>query len=80
MTAGSAIFWAAWIAAGVPTYAITMAYLQRECPERADETAIEDVATSLFFILGGPLWLIEIYFLSGRAKHGLLWRPLKFQR
>ena len=46
---------------------------------RADETAIEDVAASLFFILGGPLWFIEIFFLSGRAKHGLLWRPLKFQ-
>lgn len=71
------LFIISWVACGVLSYGITLAYLQRNWPTLADQMYNEDVAFSCMMAALGPTSLLICYFKGDRAKHGLQFRKEK---
>lgn len=65
---------AIWLSSGALTYAITLAYFQREFPLLAKEEYREDLGFAVLGGLIGPATIIPALCMSGFAKHGLKWR------
>jgi hypothetical protein len=63
-----------WLICGILTYGISLAYFQRTFPTIAQEMVREDMGISCIFGLFGPLGLVILFFFSGFAQCGIMFR------
>jgi len=62
-----------WALCSILSYGISLAYWQREFKSLAERDYVKDTIESAAFSLFGPLSLFLGYFLTHKAKHGLMY-------
>jgi len=67
-----------WVACGVFTYGLVLAWLQKSFPTVAERDRTKDRLAALFFAIFGPIGF-TVFFVLGRRgpEHGFMWRVPK---
>lgn len=69
-----ALFIVVWIICGFLAYGITLACFQRSRTLTAKDYFYTDSSFAVLMALNGPVGLLVSFFLSGFARHGLMYR------